>query len=112
VLDRPVDPGVQSEAEGSHRDPTMCNYRVATVFTLRRGAAAFYRQQRGAPPGGTDLHLDGASAFVEHHVFAAGDPRGDIDTVFLLRDGQYVNVLLTNAPAGAVEALARRLVAR
>ena len=89
----------------------MCLYRAdsgpgsATVFAVGRNATAFYEQQLNAPAGGKrDIGRDG------YRAFALEDPPR-FQTFFLLKHGEYVNVLLYDFPAGAAERLAGAVAA-
>jgi hypothetical protein len=109
-----VRPGRADVAEpGGPADATVCNYRSAvsdlsaTVFAARDGAANFYAQQRRAADtnGSEPRDIDGPG-FQAFGFMGNGNGGLTTQTFFLLKHGQYVNVILFGASAGAAQRLA------
>lgn len=118
VVGADLGPGKESPADGL-QGSTVCNYGRAlgptvTVFAVGRDAGQFFASQRSASGArdAIDLAGDGYDAFLLEQVFGAGDPRGSPDALFLLANGQYVNVLIDGAPANAARDLAPLVAAR
>jgi hypothetical protein len=88
----------------------VCSYGRApgpnlTVFAAKRGGAEFYASQKRAAEahGSNPRSLTRAG----HQAFGMDAVAGPtVQTFFLLKHGQYVNVLLYNAPPGATDLLA------
>jgi hypothetical protein len=82
----------------------------AIVFAVDREAEPLFVKTRASLlTQGTALReTDGP----EYRSYAGTGPLGSSESLSLLRDGTYVNVLLFNAPAGSVDKLAAVIASR
>ena len=104
-------PGSANTPEsGGPTGTTVCNYgghaMFATVFAVDRGATPFYEEQARVASGLRDVSGAGYLAF----VLGDGGP-GRLQAMFLVKNGEYVNVVLEGFPPGAAARLAPAVAA-
>lgn len=107
-----VPPGSPGTPDGGVPGASMCFYGATrgpsvTVFAFRHDADGYFALVRRTDmeEGFTPLDISGPgySAFMETPAMSPRVPR---PTFFLIKHGQYVNVLLNDAPASATRSLA------